>query len=266
MAKTDFADKWAASSQDTLVADRHLNDPGDGIQAEFEERLNQHVLAGVMSGLTPSIATTSIAVATGVGYGLGKKYAGGDSITFVGASAGTYYVYWDASAEVLAKALTSAGAIDTDDDILLAQVVWDGATTLSALVSLIVWGIAPMRILDWCCGASTIPTGVSICVPVAFPCFIDYVSMVQVNNGSASGSIVDVHVGPSGGAPTTIFTTQGRRPSCSNSVTDYTVTVSGVPDGDRTLDAGDIITIEVDQVGVAAQGLGVTIWGRLRRA
>ena len=260
MAKTSFDDLYTAVAT-TAASASSFNSMQLGIQQEFEDRFGDALFAGVVSGLEPTVSTTSIAVAAGRGYGLGKRYEGGDSITFVAAGAGTYYVYWDASAEALAKGLT---APDHDDDIGLCMVTWNGTTTLSALVDLRVWGCVPLQL--WAVtanGGATVTTGRKFTIPVLVDCWIDFVQVVQSDNGSGSSTIVDVHVGNSGSAPTTIFTTTANRPSVGNAVADWTVTTSGVPDGTRKLTAGQVLTIEVDQVATNAQDLGVAVYGRL---
>ena len=267
MAKTDFTAKWAVSTGDNADADTVFNDVGDGLQSEFENRTTLGTVAGVISGLACTISTTSIAVAAGEGYGDGMKYAGGESLTFSGSdAAGTYYVYWDSSGETLAKSLTVP---DTSVDILLCRTTWDGATTheAAALVDLRAWGILPLPLLDctWQIGTVSVGKKAQFTCPPDTSLWIDGIAIAQADNGSADSTIVDVHVGASGSAPITIFTTQAHRASVGNAATNWTVTYSGIPDT-RLVTAGQNVYVEVDQVGDSAQDLSVTIYGRWLRA
>lgn len=261
MAKKSFDDKWAVSTGDNAVATTHFNLPGAGIQAEFEERMLAPVTwPGVISGLAPSISTTNIAIASGDGYASGIRYAGGETIAFSGSDAsGTYYVYFDASAEALAK---STSAPDRTVDLEFCTVAWNGSTTLSSLTDLRPYGVNPKLLAVWF-GPTTTTTGIKWMAPVPWDAWIDFVQIAQVYNGLLSSVIVDVHAGAGGSAPTTIFTTTANRPSVAGTTAAYTVVTSGVPNT-RTLSVGDVLTIEVDQAGGDATGLGVTIYGRLR--
>lgn len=258
MAATDFSNTWNATSQDKIYA-ATFNSMQAGIQAEFENRTEIAAYAGVISGLAASIDGADIDIASGEGYGLGLKYAGGGSITISGAAA-TYYVYWDASAEALAK---STSAPDTTDDILFCSVAWDGSTTLSGLVDLRPWGIVPVPIISATWSLGTVATGIIGGTAAMVPVWIDSVEMFLSDNGSSGSTIVDVNVGNSGGAPTTIFAATERRPSCDNAVTNYTRVSSGVPDTSRLVTAGQLITVEVDSAATGAQNLIVTVWGRM---
>ena len=263
MAKTDVTQYVAVSGNQISAAS--FNTYQEALQDEFDNRTSIGTVAGVISGLLASISTTNIAVAAGEGYGDGFKYAGAGSIAFSGAdAAGTYYVYWDSSAAALAKSTTVP---DTSVDILLCSVYWNGSTTLSALVDLRAWGIVPLPLLNCSWQIGTVTTGkkAQFTCPPGTSLWIDGVVIAQADNGSASNTIVDVHVGSSGSAPITIFTTQANRASVANDVTNWTVSYSGIPDT-RLVTAGQNVYVEVDQVGTAAQDLSVTIYGRWLRA
>ncbi len=264
MGKTNFDGKTTIATGDDVTASQMWNTPWTGIQDEFEERQDDFSVAGVLTSLLASTSTAAIvSIAAGDGYGTGKRYKGGETITFSGTdAAGTWYVYWDASAEALAKSTTSP---DTTIDILLCSVVWDGLTTLSSLVDLRPWGVQPQVLVHFSHDSGTVTTGVKTLVPIPYDCWIDAVKIVQSDNGSASATIVDVHAGDSGSTPATIWTTTARRPSIDDAVDNYTVVTSGTPDGSRKLTAGQILTIEVDQAGTGAQTLGVTVYGRFYR-
>jgi hypothetical protein len=263
MAKTEVTQYTAVSGNQ--ISSSSWNAYQDAVQAEFENRTRIGTVAGVISGLLCSISTTSIAVAAGEGYGDGLKYAGAESLAFSGTdAAGTYYVYWDSSAEALAKSTTVP---DTSIDILLCSTYWNGADTHSALVDLRARGIVPLPLRSCAWSIGTVTTGKKdqFTCPPGTSLWIDGIAIVQADNGSDSSTIVDVHVGSSGSAPVTIFTTQANRPSVANAVTNWTVTYSGIPDT-RLVTAGQNVYVEVDQVGDSAQDLSVTIYGRWLRA
>lgn len=261
MLKDNFDDKYSIASDDSVVPS-YFNNAGDGIQLEFEERLDEWAQAGIISGLAASIDSADIDIASGRGYASGRRYLGGQSITFSGSDAADdYYVYWDASAEALAKS-TSAPTTTTAGDLVFCLVTWDGSATLSALVDLRQYGIERVLISSWFTGG-TVTTGIKQVIPIPYDCWINLVKIVMSDNGSASSTIVDVHAGSSGSTPTTIFTTTTLRPSVGSTTANYTVEASGVPDGTRRLNAGEVLTIEVDQVGTGSQNLGVIVYGTL---
>ena len=262
MAKTMFSGYFIAT-QDGLIDPNQIVAMQDGLQADLENRVLMLSHAGVYSGLEGSISTTSIAVAAGEGYGDGKRYLGGESITFVGAASGTYYVYFDSSAEALAKSLT---APDTTHDILICSVVWNGTDTLSGLVDLRPWGLEPLKIVQavWQLGTPTAGIIGGFTVPLTSAgLWLDGVAMFLSDNGSAGATIVDVNVANSGSTPATIWAATNRRPSVDNAVANFTVKYSGIPDTSRKVAAGQNITIEVDSVATGAQTLCVTIYGRM---
>jgi len=261
MAKDNFDSKYSIASDDTVVPSI-FNNAGTGIQLEFEERLDEWAQAGIISGLAASIDGADIDIAAGRGYASGRRCLGGASITFSGSdAANTYYVYWDASAQALAKS-TSAPSTGTAGDLVFCKVAWDGSTTLSSLVDLRQYGIERVLVSSWWC-TGTVTTGTKMAIPIPYDCWVNLVKIVMSDNGSASSTIVDVHAGSSGSTPTTIFTTTALRPSVGSTTADYTVTASGVPDGTRKLNAGEVLRIDVDQVGTGAQNLGVIVYGTL---
>lgn len=261
MAKDNYDDKYSIASTDTVVPSI-FNNAGDGLQLEFEERLDEWAQAGIISGLAASIDSADIDIASGRGYASGRRYLGAESITFSGSDAADdYYVYWDASVPALAKS-TSAPTTGTAGDLIFCLVTWDGATTLSALTDLRQYGIERVLVSSWFC-TDTVTTGIKMAVPIPYDCWINLVKIVMSDNGSASTTIVDVHAGSSGSTPTTIFTTTNLRPSVGSTTANYTVESSGVPDGTRRLNAGEVLRIDVDQVGTGAQNLGVIVYGTL---
>jgi hypothetical protein len=257
--KSEFDGMTTFASTSKLAA-ATLNAIETGIQEELEERLYAHTPAGVVSGLEGSISSTSIAVAAGDGYAGGKRYKGAGSIAFAGADAGTYYVYYDQSADALAK---NTAAPDTEEDLLICQVVWSGAA-LSDLVDLRSWGVERLLFAPHF-ASGTVAAGTTqwACI-VPWDAWIQYVQVALRDTGTGgAGTIVDVNVGNSGGAQTTIFTTQTCRPSCTSGVTGWTVQTSGVPDT-RLVAAGQVVTIDIDSAATGAQDIVVQIYGRLR--
>ena len=70
--------------------------------------------------------------------------------------------------------------------------------------------------------------------------------------GASSNTIVDIHLNG-----TTIFTTQGNRPSLAYNDADH-VAVSGAPEL-TSLVTGDVLTMDIDQVAVGSSGLTVVV-------
>ena len=71
-------------------------------------------------------------------------------------------------------------------------------------------------------------------------------SISLVSGGIAGQTVIDVNVGNTGSAPTTIFTTQGNRPQVAGG-SDWTIGTSGTPDI-VTITAGQIITCDIDEI------------------
>jgi hypothetical protein len=92
------------------------------------------------------------------------------------------------------------------------------------------------------------------------------VQIAMSDTGDTSGATtVDVHLGADGSKGDSVFTTQANRPSLAYDDADYTLAVSGAPDGDRKPDAGEHLVIEVDEVaGTPGADLTVTVKARLR--
>ena len=211
------------------------------------------LLNGVKSGMAPTISTTNIAIASGVGHCEGVWFTGDTSVAFAGAAADDYWVYADPADGGYKKATSDPG----DGYLVLCQVTWNGTDTLSALVDLRAFGLVPWECVLFKTGA--VAADVLAVVPVARDVFIEGARIVCGNTGGTSGStIVDVHNGA-----TTIFTTQSRRPTLAYTEADWTVATSGTPDGDRTVATGSYIVVEIDEVpGTASDDLGVIVFGR----
>jgi len=264
MSYEEFANKPSGTASTAVNATTQIDDPAQGVQDEFELRGGDGFLDGVVSGMACTISTTNIAVAAGRAYVGGKRYSGGTNVSFVGKSADDYYVYIDsADDDTPYKAKTTA---PTSGELLLCTVTWNGTDTLSALNDNVkVLGIVDASIYVDVPG--TLTTGVKAVRPVPRDLWIEGVEIICVANGTTSGAVtVDVHLGADGAKGDSIFTTQGNRPTVAHDTADYTIGVSGEPDGDRKPDAGEHLVVEIDAVdgGAVADTLGVLIKARLR--
>ncbi len=263
MSYQEFANKPSVSNGDALNPMTQINNPAQGVQDEFELRDGDALLDGVASGLVCSIDGTEIDIASGRAYVGGKRYGGGASVDFSGKSSGTYHVYIDgADDETPYKAKTSS---PTSGELTLCTVDWDGSDTLSALDDdAKVLGVQACDIVVALPG--TVGTGVQAVVPVTRDLWIESVQIAMSDNGDTSGATtVDVHLGADASKGDSLFATQANRPSLAYDDADYTLAVSGAPDGDRKPDAGEHLVIEVDEVaGTPGAGLTVTIKARMR--
>jgi len=252
---------WFDAVNPNIMTDMAFNGLVDGIQAEDELRDEATTLNGVVSGMACSISTTNIAIATGQARVEGKRYSGVGTVAFAGAGAGDYYVYIDPTDDT-----TPYKKVITTDPgagfLVLCLVTWNGSDTLSALVDLRVFGLTPW---SFSCAKLGAVSAASIGRFVADrDIFIEGVKINAGNTGGTSGATtVDVHKGASAASSTTIFTTQSRRPTLAYTETDNTTAVSGIPDGDRTMAAGEYLDVIVDAIpGTASDDLAVVVYGR----
>jgi hypothetical protein len=263
MSYEEFASKPSVSNGDALNPTTQINSPAQGVQDEFELRGGDGFLDGVVSGMACSIDDTEIDIASGRAYVGGKRYSGGASVDFTGKSADDYFVYLDsADDETPYKAKTSD---PTSGELTLCTVTWNGSDTLSDLDDAAkVLGLQACDIVVALPG--TVSTGVKAAIPVTRDLWIEDVRICLSDNGDTSGATtVDVHLGADGAKGDSIFTTQANRPSLAYDTADYTVAVSGTPDGDRKPDAGEHLVIEVDAVaGTPGANLTVLIKARAR--
>ncbi len=255
---TQFDDIFNKGAGEDIGISEHRNN-ALGIQAEFEERMDAWALSGVISGGAPSINGTDLDIATIDGYAQGKRYSGSDSVAFSGSDASdTYYIYLDPSDDV--TPLTKSTTEPTGDELLLAQVDWNGADTLSNLVDRRQWGIFPVGFWFGVVGAVSADEIAHIVLPFDF--WIETVKAALEDCGSGAGpSYIDVHAGD-GGSESTIWTTQSRRITIAHDDTDGAVAEGGVPQANRKLTAGQKIIVEVDAVATGAADLGGVIIGR----
>ena len=116
------------------LASAQLNTTQGEADAENELRLAALARARafcVGGGLLAAINGTTLTFAAGDGYtGTGQRVADVAPFDFVGQGANTYHVRWDQSSEVIALDTVAP----SDLDIYLAEVTWNGTTTLSGLV------------------------------------------------------------------------------------------------------------------------------------
>ncbi len=83
---------------------------------------------------------------------------------------------------------------------------------------------------------------------VPFACNVQQITMLRRLAGVSSGStIVDVNKAASGGAPVTLYTTQGNRPTITQAQGNRKAIIATVPDI-TALAAGDYISVDVDTV------------------
>jgi len=235
MSYEEFVNKPSVSNGDALNPTTQINNPAQGVQDEFELRAGDGLLHGVASGMGCSIDDTEIDIAAGRAYVSGKRYSGGASVDFTGKSSGTYYVYIDgADDETPYQAKTAA---PTAGELALCTVDWNGSDTLSGLDDdAKVLGLQAYDLVVAVPGA--VSTGVQAVVPVTRDLWIESVQIALSDNGAASGATtVDVHLGGDGSKGDSIFATQANRPSLAHDAADYTIAVSGTPDGDRKPDA-----------------------------
>lgn len=79
------------------------------------------------------------------------------------------------------------------------------------------------------------------------------VSIYLYNTGTAGSTIADFDVSSDGGVTwTTLFTTTGNRPAIAGGATDKRTT--GIPDV-TTLSAGDLVRMNIEQIGTGARGI-----------
>ncbi len=234
----------------------------NGIQAEWEDRMEAWGRNGIVSGFACTISGTTIAIASGEAYCEGKRYAGASSVDFDGEDAGTYYVYIDPTSDSAPfKAKTT---VPSSGELCLCQVAWNGTTTLSALVT----GYAQWGLVNWkhskYAGGSCL-AGLHDYLIVDRPIWLETVKISLQTRPTTQAVIVDIHAGDKATAPATIWTTTAYRPQFLTSHSNYEVVeCTGYIQANRSLDAGDIIEVWVDQTCSAgnATGLTVCLYGR----
>jgi hypothetical protein len=247
------------------VVPSKLNDNMDLLESNdqdaedrFEDTWYDAKGSGVLAGMEPSIPVyggLSLDIAEGVAL-IGYSIEVAAQSVAVLASSNPGYVFF-----------CQDGTWHVDDDntapankssFLLCTYTSDGYDTLTVTVA--ARGIEYAKVESAVRGVVT--TGVIKTIPVDRDFWIEDVMIVLGDSGLYTNNIVDVHVGDSGGAIATIFTDQNLRPSVASGSDPYTVATSGTPDTNRTLTAGQVLVIEVDQVGTSATDLGVVVRGR----
>jgi hypothetical protein len=264
MAYATFGGKWDMAANAIVNEATHFNTPGDGIQDEFEARWAT-LLDGVVSGMVCTTSTNLVAIASGSAIVAGKRYTGSGSVSFVGSSSGDYYVYIDSADDTTPykKKTTAPGS----GELTLCTCTWNGTifTTPYLDDTRKVMGVLPCDLYAYIDGTLTL--GKRILLPIPRDMWVEAVQIQCADTGTTSGGVtVDVSNGTSGSAPTTIFTTQARRPALLTSTADYTIASSGEPDGDRSVDAGEYLEVCIDAIdgGGTASTLTCLIKGRLR--
>lgn len=257
MAKKHYDGHRTWATGDDLSA-TFLNAWSDGLQDEFEERLERQTVSGVISGLTPSTSdANSVAIAAGEGYAGGDRFEAAGGVDFSASDAATtWYIIFDKSGAVFGK--TTTAPTQASEDCYIASYTWDGGTDLSAGADIRRWGIVAEDLQFFEPG--TVATGTHFFGIAPRDMWIEDVQIALTDNGSAGTTIVDAHAGTSAAAIVTIFTTQTRRPELAHATTDRTVATSGEPESStRKLSAGDIFELIVDTAATGAQDLCVSL-------
>jgi len=266
MSKQDFASKWAVSADQRTDADTFWNDPGDGIQDEFEIG-RADLLDGVTSGLTCTTSSSNIAIAAGRAYVAGKRYSGGVNVSFIGKAAGDYFVYIDSTDGADAAPYKAKTTAPTSGELTLCTCTWNGSAFATPYLddNRKVLGIQRQDLPFGWDGVLTV--GKEYHIPVKDNLWIESLQFLLSDNGSVSGGVtVECYLGADGARGTTIFTTAARRPTITTATADYTMAVSGEPDGDRKPDVGEHLTLQIAAVdgGGTASTLTGTVRARLR--
>ncbi len=254
MAYTSFADKLVRVDGQTQLSASTHNAEVDGIQAEFEDRMEASLLNGVLSGLECSISGTNIALSSGEAYCEGKRYSGSASVAFSGADAATYYIYIDPTDD--ASPYKRSTTAPTTAQLTLGQVVWSGSA-LSGLVDLREWGTVP-----WCRGgwvSGSVTTGCIGFWIVPFDIWVEDIQIAAQSLPVATSVIVDLRAGAAGSTPTTVFTTTSYRPTLATTATTwYPVANTGYVQVKRKLTTGEILAVYVDQTDTSSMAADLT--------
>jgi hypothetical protein len=257
MSYQTFPDKPVLRVGD-LADPAQMNAAFDGLQSEFEERSAAAWLDGVVAGLECALAGSEVSIASGQAYVQGLLFSGGASVVFSSQDPpGTYFVYVDPAD--LANPYHKTSAPPGAGKLVLASVVWDGSD-LSELTDLRPWGLVP-ACLRFTVGGAVSPGALGYAI-LERNFWIEDVLLMLAAPGTAGSTIVDVHVGPAGAEPATIFADQARRPQLSSGAPGYSVAASGPPDTNRRASAGRVLRVDVDAAATGAAGLAVVVRGR----
>ena len=265
----EFGNKLTVAAGDALNPTTQLNQQTQGIQDEFELRSGDGWLDGIVSGLAVTTnGTSSVTVAAGRAYAVGKEYIGGESKTMTGNSSGSYRLYYDSADDTTTLKATTASL--ASGQLNLSEFTWDGYGTAST--SIVLAGTTSVQgVLEAMLPAAhfsgQIATTSRFVIPIKRDIWIEGVqSILSANNGTSGNVTFDVLLGADGAEGTTIFTTATRRPTHAALANSYTTAQSGEPDGDRFTDAGEHLTIKpvaVFGVGTASNATVVVV-ARLR--
>ena len=249
-----------AAAGANLNAAGNITTPWQAIVDEFELRLGDEFLDGVVSGMVSTSNGTTVTIPTGRAYVAGKRYAGVGSIDMTGKAANTYYGYIDSSIDTdVYKVKTTA---PTAGELLLFTLVWSGTAITSINTNVRVKGI--VRHVERVFFPGTVTTSSKSVVPVLDDLWIEDVQLIAEDNGTGTqATTAEVSLGADGAAGTTIFTTPGNRPTIWSTGANYTIDVSGEPDGDRNPDDGEHMTVSFGTTD-GASNVSVVINARLR--
>lgn len=248
------------------VTQAKLNDNFDlceaneqAVENHLEDSLYDAFGSGILLGLAPAPAYgggLSVDVTAGICL-IGRAISIGACSVTITANMSTGYLYlcqdgtfYDAGASATPPAGKSS--------FLYATYSSDGYDCLT--VTLASRGLQLDTIEAGVVGAVSADLIKTTLVPPDRDFWIAAVGMVLANSGTYASTIVDVYAGDAGAVPTTLFTTQGNRPSIASLSAAYS-TDYGVPDI-QEIEAGQVLTIEVDAAATDAADLGVVIYGR----
>lgn len=250
-------------SQGDMVSIVEHEENAQGVQDEFEDRTAALApdVSGVVSGLAVSASGTSITIGAGEGYANGLEFVGGVVLTATGAS-GTYHVHIDPGEVDEEDAYKFKVAECDDDEVLLAEVGWNGSA-ITSCTDCRQWGIDPSQFTmntDITAALSTYE-GAVVREFIAPRDLTIRRPHVRINTcGSGGGpSTFDILSGPNG-TLNSIYSTVSLRPSIAHADDDGTIDRGSNPDtAYRLVSAGDLIQLAATGVATGALGLSVTI-------
>lgn len=215
--------------------------------------------SGILQGLEPSIpyyGGLSVDIATGIALiGYSVEIEAGSATITASMNPGYLYLRQDGLFHDAGATATAPSGIAS---LLYATYTSDAYDSLT--VTLATRGLHQDKIEVGLAGA--LSAGVIAIGTFQWDFWIEAVKITVGDSGTEDDTTVDVHVGAEGSAPQTIFSTQANRPSVASASAVYSVGTSGTPDTNRSVQAGYVYAIEIDEAATGAEDLGVLIYGR----